>query len=131
MNKHGMNSLLIGIVVAVAAACQPRSNDGQNASTAPKDTVAGQNIQPAESGYADVNGLKMYYEVYGEGKPIVLLHGSFMNISLNWSQIIPLLAKDRKVIVAEMQGHGRTRDISREISYEAMAGEVSGLLKHL
>jgi pimeloyl-ACP methyl ester carboxylesterase len=96
-----------------------------------KDTVVSQNIQPTESGHADVNGLKMYYEVYGEGKPIVLLHGSFMSIPLNWSHIIPLLAKDRKVIVTEMQGHGRTRDISREISYEGMADDVCGLLKHL
>lgn len=73
----------------------------------------------------------MYYEVYGTGKPIVLIHGSFMSIPLNWSQIIPLLAKDRKVIVAEMQGHGRTKDIPREFSYEGMADDVSGLLKHL
>ncbi len=73
----------------------------------------------------------MYYEVYGNGKPIVLLHGSYMNIPLNWSHIIPLLAKDRKVIVTEMQGHGRTRDIPREFSYEGMADDVSGLLKHL
>lgn len=83
------------------------------------------------TGYADINGLKMYYEVYGEGKPIVLLHGSYMNISLNWSHIIPLLSKDRKVIAAEMQGHGRTKDISREFSYEGMADDVSYLLKHL
>jgi pimeloyl-ACP methyl ester carboxylesterase len=54
-----------------------------------------------------------------------------MNIPLNWSHIIPLLANDRKVIVAEMQGHGRTRDIPREFSYEGMADDVSGLLKHL
>ncbi|MVM33298.1 alpha/beta fold hydrolase [Spirosoma sp. HMF4905] len=90
-----------------------------------------QNLEPIESGYAAVNGLNMYYEVYGKGKPIVLLHGSFMTIPLNWSHIIPLLMKDRKVIVAEMQGHGRTRDISREIRYETMADDVSGLLKHL
>jgi pimeloyl-ACP methyl ester carboxylesterase len=88
-------------------------------------------IKPEESGYADVNELKMYYEVYGEGKPVVLLHGSFMNISLNWSHIIPLLATDRKVIVTEMQGHGRTKDTSREFSYESMADDVSGLLKML
>ncbi len=54
-----------------------------------------------------------------------------MNIPLNWSKIIPILAKDRKVIVAEMQGHGRTKDIARELSYEGMADDVSGLLKHL
>jgi pimeloyl-ACP methyl ester carboxylesterase len=100
-------------------------------STAPKDNAANRNIKPAESGYADVNGLKMYYEVYGEGKPLVLLHGSYMNIPLNWSHIIPLLAKDRKVIAAEMQGHGRTKDIAREFSYENMADDVSGLLQHL
>ena len=72
------------------------------------DSTPGKSLMPANSGYASVNGLKMYYEVYGNGKPIVLLHGSFMNIPLNWSHIIPLLAKDRKIIVAEMQGHGRT-----------------------
>lgn len=131
MNKHIITSLSIAIVVAVMISCQPRPKDEQNASIAPKDTAVSQNLQPDESGYADVNGLKMYYEVYGKGKPIVLLHGSFMNIPLNWSHIIPLLAKDRKVVVTEMQGHGRTRDISRELSYEGMADDVSGLLKHL
>src|SRR5690606_1647422 len=52
-------------------------------------------------------------------------------IPLNWSNIIPLLSKDRKVIVTEMQGHGRTKDIPREFSYESMADDVSGLLNHL
>jgi pimeloyl-ACP methyl ester carboxylesterase len=113
------------------ASCQPGRKKVQNSSTEAKDTTVSQDVKPAESGYADVNGLKMYYEVYGEGKPIVLLHGSFMSIPLNWAQIIPMLAKDRKVIVAEMQGHGRTRDIPREFSYEGMADDVSGLLKHL
>ncbi len=124
-------SLSVASIVAVLASCQPHSKDGQNGSVEPKETVASQDIKPAESGYADVNGLEMYYEIYGKGKPIVLLHGSYMNIPMNWSHIIPLLAKDRKVIVTEMQGHGRTRDISRELSYEGMADDVSGLLKHL
>lgn len=131
MNKHVITSLLLAVVVAVAASCQSHPKNEQNASTMPKDTVVNQNVKPAESGYADVNGLKMYYEVYGKGKPIVLLHGSFMTIPLNWSHIIPLLTKDRRVIVTEMQGHGRTRDIAREIGYEAMADDVSVLLKHL
>lgn len=73
----------------------------------------------------------MYYEVYGNGKPIILLHGFFVTIPLNWSHTIPLLTKDRKVIVTEMQGHGRTRDIARPLSYEGMADDVSGLLIHL
>ncbi|GAB3319790.1 alpha/beta hydrolase [Larkinella ripae] len=90
-----------------------------------------QNQKPDASGYAAVNGLNIYYEVYGSGKPLVLLHGSYLNIPLNWSHLIPLLSRDRKVIVAEMQGHGRTRDTAREISYEGMADDVSGLLRHL
>ena len=127
MNKQILTGLLVAIMVS---SCQTRSKSDQNVSPRPKDSVAVQNTKPTESGYADVNGLKMYYEVYGQGKPIVLVHGSFMNIPMNWSQIIPMMIKDRKVIVAEMQGHGRTRDISREFSYEAMADDVSGLLKH-
>ncbi len=131
MKLYVITKLSLAIIVAVLVSCQPGTKDGQAASTSTKDTVRNQNIKPDESGYADVNGLKMYYEVYGKGKPIVLLHGSFMNIPLNWSHIIPLLAKDRKVIVTEMQGHGRTKDISRDISFEGMADDVSGLLKHL
>jgi pimeloyl-ACP methyl ester carboxylesterase len=131
MNKRIITILLVTIVATVVTSCQPRPKDRQNDSAKPPKAVAGQPAKPAESGYADVNGLKMYYEVYGEGKPIVLLHGSYMTIPLNWSHIIPLLAGNRKVIVAEMQGHGRTRDIPREFSYEGMADDVSGLLRHL
>lgn len=83
------------------------------------------------SGLAPVNGLKLYYEVHGEGKPIVLLHGSYMTIDLNFSELIPELAKTRKVIVLEMQGHGRTADINRPISYKALADDVAALLKYL
>jgi len=129
--KHIITGSWIAIILAVMVSCQSQQKESKPTSNAPKDSVVRQDIQPAESGYADVNGLKMYYEVYGKGKPIVLLHGSFMTIPLNWSHIIPLMAKDRKVIVTEMQGHGRTRDISRELSFEAMADDVSGLLKHL
>lgn len=123
-------SIVILIAIAMTA-CQLRTDNGQDVSTEPKGEVVAENIKPAESGYADVNGLKLYYEVYGEGKPIVMVHGSFMSIPLNWSHIVPLLAKGRKVIVTEMQGHGRTRDISRALSFEGMADDVSGLLKHL
>lgn len=131
MKKYIKTSLAVAIIATIAASCQSGSNDDQRVSTKPEETVVSRSIKPAKNGYANVNGLKMYYEVYGEGKPIILLHGSYMNIPLNWSHIIPLLAKDRKVIVAEMQGHGRTKDIAREISYEGMADDVSSLLKHL
>ncbi len=131
MNTHVLSPLWVSILVAVMASCQPQEKEDQATSSASKDTGASQNIKPTESGYADVNGLKMYYEVYGNGKPIVLLHGSYMNIPMNWLHIIPQLAQDRKVVVTEMQGHGRTKDIARDFSYEGMADDVSGLLKHL
>jgi pimeloyl-ACP methyl ester carboxylesterase len=131
MNKKSIISISLSIVMAAMVSCQSDPKEGQTVSTQTKDTLASQNIKPAETGYADINGLKMYYEVYGNGKPIVLLHGSFMNILTNWSNIIPLFAKDRKVIVMELQAHGRTKDIAREFSYEGMADDVSGLLRHL
>lgn len=130
MKKPVLRSLLVVMIVTALASCQERPKENGNTSTEKEDTIAGK-IRPADSGYADVNGLKMYYEVYGEGKPLVLLHGAFMNIPMNWGHIIPLLAGERKVIVAEMQGHGRTRDIPRALSYEGMADDVSGLLRHL
>lgn len=131
MKKYSINISLFAIVMAVMLSCQSSSSNEQKETNAQveKDTV--RNITPDESGYADVNGLKLYYEVYGKGKPIVLLHGSFMNIPMSWSGVIPVLSKNRKVIVAEMQGHGRTKDISRKFSYENMADDVSALLKHL
>jgi pimeloyl-ACP methyl ester carboxylesterase len=131
MNKSILTGLLSVLFIAVMISCEQRPKDATDVPAASIDSVASKRISVTDSGYTEVNGLKMYYEVYGQGKPIVLLHGSFMNIPLNWSNIIPQLAKDRKVIVAEMQGHGRTKDIARELSYEGMADDVSGLLKHL
>jgi pimeloyl-ACP methyl ester carboxylesterase len=87
--------------------------------------------QKPTTGYAPVNGLKMYYEVHGNGDPVVLLHGSFMTITNNWTQWIGELAKTRKVIAVEMQGHGRTADIDRDFSYENLADDVAALLDHL
>ena len=69
----------------------------------------GQQTKPSNSGYAPVNNIKVYYEVYGEGRPIVLLHGAFMTIEGNWVQLIPELSRTRKVIAIEFQGHGHTQ----------------------
>ncbi|MGE3466366.1 MAG: alpha/beta fold hydrolase [Pyrinomonadaceae bacterium] len=87
--------------------------------------------QKPTTGYAPVNGLKMYYEVHGSGEPVVLLHGAFMAISGDWNDWISELAKTRKVIAVEMQGHGRTADIKRDITSENLADDVAGLLDHL
>ncbi|HMU34878.1 MAG TPA: alpha/beta hydrolase [Pyrinomonadaceae bacterium] len=88
--------------------------------------------QKPTTSYAPVNGLKMYYEVHGTGEPVVLLHGAFMTVSDdNWSVLINELAKTRKVIAVEMQGHGRTGDINRDITYENLSDDVAALLDYL
>src|SRR5712672_926502 len=87
--------------------------------------------QKPTTGYAPVNGLKMYYEIHGSGEPVVLLHGAFMAISGDWNDWIGELSKTRKVIAIEMQGHGRTADIKRDLSYENLSDDVAGLLDYL
>ena len=81
--------------------------------------------------YAQVNGVNMYYEVHGSGDPVVLLHGAFMTITNNWAGWIEELSETRQVIALEMQGHGRTGDIPRDLTYENLAGDVAALLDHL
>jgi len=88
-------------------------------------------VKPSNSGYAPVNGIKVYYEVYGEGKPLVLLHGAFMTIETNWGQLIPELSKTRKVIAVELQGHGRTPFSDRKLSHATLASDVAGVMDHL
>jgi pimeloyl-ACP methyl ester carboxylesterase len=80
------------------------------------------------SGYADVNGLHMYYETVGEGTPLVLLHGGMLTIDLNFDSLIPTLAKKHRVIAVELQGHGRTADIDRPITPANLASDVVALL---
>jgi len=76
--------------------------------------------------YAEVNGLKMYYEIHGTGRPLVLLHGAFMSAT-----VYPALAEGREGIAVDLQGHGRTADIDRPLTFEQMADDVAALLKHL
>ena len=76
--------------------------------------------------YASVNGLKMYYETRGAGRPLLLLHGSFMS-ALNY----PALAEGRQIIAADVQGHGRTADIDRPFSFEQMADDAAALVQQL
>lgn len=104
--------LLIGIIMVTAS-----KSNGQ--------------IKPSNSGYAAVNGTKVYYEVYGEGRPIVLLHGAFLTINTNWGELIPELAKTRKVIAVELQGHGHTPFSDRKLSHTTLASDVEGVMDFL
>ncbi|HPF39397.1 MAG TPA: alpha/beta fold hydrolase [Phycisphaerae bacterium] len=106
-------SLVLIVLVAAVVSAQPKPATG---------TV---------TGYAPVNGLRMYYEIHGSGEPVVLLHGAFMTITNNWDGWIDELARTRKVIAVEMQGHGRTADIARDMTSENLAGDVAALLDYL
>ncbi|WP_333820815.1 alpha/beta fold hydrolase [Ohtaekwangia sp.] len=88
-------------------------------------------IKPSDSGYAPVNGIKVYYEVYGKGKPIILLHGAFYTIEMNWGQLIPELSKTRKVIALEFQGHGHTPFSERKLDFATFAKDVEGVMNYL
>jgi pimeloyl-ACP methyl ester carboxylesterase len=83
--------------------------------------------QESNGKYADVNRMKMYYEVSGEGDPLIVLHGAYMNIP-SMGEIIPKLAENYKVYVPEFQGHGRTNDIDRPITYPNLADDVAAFM---
>jgi len=84
---------------------------------------------PASAEYASVNGLKMYYEIEGAGRPLVLLHGGVCTIEVCLGKIRAPLAKSWKTIAIEQQGHGRTADIDRPLSIEQMAEDTAALLQ--
>ena len=86
---------------------------------------------PGAGNYASVNGLEMYYEIHGTGRPLVLLHGAFSAIGTSFGNVLPELAKTRQVIAFEMQGHGRTADFDRPLSMEQMADDTAAALQQL
>jgi pimeloyl-ACP methyl ester carboxylesterase len=81
--------------------------------------------------YVSVNGLEMYYEIHGTGQPLVLLHGAFSAIGTSFGNVLPELAKTRRVVAFEMQAHGRTADIDRPLSMEQMADDTAAALRQL
>lgn len=85
---------------------------------------------PPTVGYAPVDGLEIYYEIHGSGRPLVLLHGGVGTIDI-FGPNLAALSASRQVIAAELQGHGHTADIDRPLRYELMADDVVGLLDHL
>lgn len=83
------------------------------------------------NGYSEVNGLKMYYEIYGEGNPLVLIHGGGSTIQTTFGRVIPVLARHRKLIAVELQAHGRTGDRKNELTFEQDADDIAVLLKNI
>lgn len=93
--------------------------------------AAAQDASAVQTGYAPVNGLEMYYEIHGTGKPLIVIHGAYMTIDAIGA-LIPNLAASRQVIAVELQGHGRTGDIAdRPLSYEALVDDLKVLMAYL
>jgi pimeloyl-ACP methyl ester carboxylesterase len=104
-----------------------------SACATPAIPTQAQENQIAKSGYAPINGIKMYYEIHGSGGsiPLVLLNGGGSTIDVTYSRILPILARHRKVIALEEQGHGRTTDRDQPFRAETSADDVVALLKYL
>src|SRR5260221_8802809 len=119
----------LALVLACQTLGQPAHRKGTDMNMSGNAPAAGIGDQPSQDGtgkYAIVNGLKMYYEINGTGKPLVVLHGAF-----GWATAYPTLAKNRQVIAVELQGHGHTADIDRPLTIEQMADDTAAFLKHL
>jgi pimeloyl-ACP methyl ester carboxylesterase len=84
----------------------------------------------ASTGYAPVGELRMYYEIHGQGRPLILLHGAYMTIDM-MGPLLPGLAESHQVIAFEVQAHGRTADIDQPLTYEQMADDLAGAMRHL
>src|SRR5215467_7126975 len=107
MNRRGtMKTLTYRAIIAAAILA---------AATSLAQSVAhGQQKHDSDGKYADVNGLKMYYEIHGSGRPLVLLHGAF-GFAEGWTTLLPTLTKTHQVIAVEFQGHGHTNDLDRPL----------------
>jgi pimeloyl-ACP methyl ester carboxylesterase len=99
---------------------------------APSDQAHAQTAAAAPGHYAEVNGIRLYYELHGSGpgRPLVLLHGGLGAIEM-FGPLLPALAEGRRVIAVDLQGHGRTADIDRPLDAELMADDVAALIRHL
>lgn len=117
---------ILTVIVFTLAACTHHSEKPVNTMTnTPGDTLHFQN------GYTDVNGLHMYYEIYGQGKPLILVHGGGSTIQTCFEKIIPLLAVNRKVIAIELQAHGRTNDRNADLTFEQDADDIAVFMQNL
>lgn len=116
-------TIILGLLLFALASCNEKKETQEIEMTTGK--------QFFDSGYSEVNGLKMYYEIYGQGKPLVLIHGGGSTIQSSFEKVIPLFAKDKKVIAVELQAHGRTSDRNADLSFEQDADDIATLLKNL
>lgn len=126
MRTNEKRSRVTTVVAALAVAIVTASSAHAQATQAGLTTAS----PPANGHYATVNGIKLYYEIHGTGKPLVLLHGGLGAIEM-FGPNLTALAKGRQVIAVDLQAHGRTADIDRPLSIEAMGDDIAALIQEL
>ncbi len=118
--------LFFASAVLILTSClDPKKTGSLNSEMGTTDSL------PFKSGYSEVNGISMYYELYGQGKPLVLIHGGGSTIQTSFGRVIPLLSRERLLICVELQAHGRTGDRNSDLSFEQDADDVAAILKNL
>ncbi len=131
MNFKVFKTQLAPFVLAFFVRCSSpdRNMTQQNNSLHPDSASGGSGLVVAS--YADVNGLRMYYEIHGKGEPLVLIHGGGSTINTSFGVLIPMLSGSRQVIAVELQSHGRTSNRPVPETFQQDADDVVALLKHL
>jgi pimeloyl-ACP methyl ester carboxylesterase len=119
------------IVLTITALIISSCSNSNNKTMSSQTSTTNQTQQDSTSGYASVNGLKMYYEIHGTGTPLVLIHGGGSTLQTTFGRVLHDFAKTHQVIAVEMQAHGHTADIDRPLSFQQDADDIAALLKQL
>ena len=130
MKKINKLTLVVLATVALALGCASQGEIAARQTGGTKENPAAA-VGAVKSGYVLVNGLKMYYEIQGAGRPLVLIHGGVCTIDTCLGKVRPPLAKNWKTVAVELQGHGHTADVDRPLTFEQMAEDTAALLRQL
>ncbi|HEV7993777.1 MAG TPA: alpha/beta hydrolase [Gemmatimonadaceae bacterium] len=135
MSPDSLGARVAALVSTIKASVAPKvSGEPNGVAPARAPSASRAHAPPTRTGYAWVNGLRMYYEVHGEGGevPLILLHGGGSTITTSFGRILPLLKETHpRVIAVEFQAHGHTRDVDRAFTFEQDADDVAALMDHL
>ncbi len=129
MLKRTFITLTALVGLAFSASIPALAQTEPTPTTPPNEETQMSNVA-SKSGYASVNGIELYYEIHGTGQPLILLHGGLGAIEM-FGEVLPMLAEGRQVIGVDLQAHGRTADIDRPLTFEAMADDIAGLITFL